>query len=280
LFLGGRNHLGISRDLSGQTATKWKSVQGTILDVTVGSAGGTTATIPLILVVKDRGSIRSRLYEFNYKVSSLTHRDTLSNSWVHGGSGRFYRQSVGLNTPLEPGIRKVELRNDQIIDLTTPQTYEDISVYSPSYQIMDQRIFSLARDGSLRIYHDGKQRLRTPEKYGGSPVTLSARRGESVININPEFAVWKHTVPGRYRLVLPHNPAGGLTLFRGLTTYNESRLYLLETDGNTIERLWESKRLPGYVSSVVRTGEGTVLTLVDTENDSTRLLRAEPRGLN
>lgn len=279
LVLGANRAIGFARFDTAATRLSWSDVNGRVLDVSVGAVDKKGSVVPLVVVLERNGTVRSQYYTFDPVQRSLTKHWSESHSWIHESSGSFYRQTIGLNVPLNRGLVKVRLTDNGPVTTRTPDDLSELYLYSPSYVIRGDRIFAVSKAGSFELYRDGKKVAGTSENYGGSPTTIEARKGESKLNLNPEFVTWS-TGEGEHRLLLPLNEASGITAFRGLTYYESSRLYLLTTDGNSIERLWESERLPGYVSSLAGGKTDGLMTVVNTENNSTRLYRVRIRRTN
>lgn len=271
VLLASRNEIGFARYDGSFSEISWDSIRGDVLDVSVGPKKKGSAKFPVLVVVKNNGTLRTRYYRLNPSNRSIDRLWTVSHRWIRESAGSYYSQRIGLNTPMEPGLTNVELGKDGPRTVEGKRDLSDYYIYSPSYKISDNRLYSLTKNQHFEILEDGEQVLRTSEEYGGSPTVVSARNSGSKITLNPEFTLWNSGETTGQHVLLPRNLTSGISVFRGLISYDGSRLYLLEYEDSTLERLWESDQLPGYLSSVTKQGGDALATVVNSESESTEI---------
>lgn len=278
LALASEGSIGFARFEEEVTGIHWLDVPGTVLDLSIRTVSSENpGKIYFLAVMKEDGAIRTRSYSFNALDRSLREEWTANHVWIRGtADGRFYAQEVGLNVPFSRTLREVEVSGDGWEASTGDKLTFSETVVSPGYASRSPDFAYLDDSRRLRIRSgNDSERALTPE-FGGDPRSLSGRRNDKSRSLQPEFAL--NRTGDSLRVFVPRNIPGGVTFIRGLRTYEQSRLFLLDLGGPNVETLWESNRQPGYVSATEYFEEDYWAMVVDPANDSSTLKELSAAG--
>lgn len=181
---------------------------------------------------------------------------------------RLYAWQLGLNEPFKDFGYRVEVKDNSWdwID-SEKKLIPPLSVPS-AVAISNSSIFRLNKDGNLDVFRDGQKSHSSSEVFGGHPVSIKARRSQTTTDRHPSMLSWK-TSTGQTRLVVGNNQTKGIPYFKGLQSYDESRLYLLLNQSDYLDTLWESERLSGYIAGVFPGPGGPWVISVLPSNEET-----------
>lgn len=276
LALASEGSIGFARFEDEVTGIHWVDVPGMVLDLSIRTVSSDNpGKIYFLAVLKEDGTIRTRSYSFNALDRTLREEWTAKNVWIRGtADGRFYAQEIGLNVPFSRTLREVEVSGDGWEASSGDKRSFSETVVSPGYASRSPVFAYLDASGRLRIRsEDESERALTPE-FGGDPRSLSGRRNDKSRPLQPEFAL--NTSGDSLRVFVPRNIPGGVTFIRGLRTYKQSRLFLLDVGGPNAETLWESKRQSGYVSATEYFEEDYWAMVVDPTSETSILKELPP----
>lgn len=278
LVLGAKNSIGFARHKDDMKGAHWKTINGSIMDISIaGLSTNNPGNLFLLVVRKKDDVIHTGAYTFDVRNGTLDRHWNYKDVWIRRSNDRFFAQEIGMNTPFSPRLHTVTVDRDGWDWKESDYRSLSTKLLPPSY-VDNGTLFSyLQPDGSLRVLQGQDNKLRSPLTFGGSSHSVKATRAEMSRSLHPEFST-KKLSDDKLEIFIPRNIPSGIPYLAGMTSYNQSRLFLLETENNRSETRWESKRLSGYVVGTERAMDSYWSILVNPETDRSQLQRLDVSG--
>lgn len=279
LMLAAGDAIGFARYDEGVRTTHWMEVSGTVLDVSfVESSSENPGELFVLAVTQHDDEVQTRAFTFNALDRSVRTHWTEPDVFLRRvGANRFILQKIGLNSPFTGDVTYVTVSRDgwnRDGSLSDPPQ----RIIPRGYAVSDSGFVFLDGTGRLTVQKNGSTWAKGVAQYGDAPGSISARRNDRSHNLHPSFPL--RSSNRGYRTLMPENIASGMTFFQGLRTLRESRVYYLALRDGSVDTLWESRRLSGYVSGTDWYDGGYWLMLVNPDAETSTLKRFEPAQSN
>lgn len=274
VVLGGNNTLGLARWNEGPRRMHWHSLTGKVLSVGVlDRRARDPKALPILLVTKQQGDVKSHLYHYDLVERELTRRWTASRIWMRVIGDSPVAQTLGMNRAFDGSIYPVEVRRDGWSWGEDPAPDFTNCPRLPACRPLGGALLSLSAEGRLDLIGEDR-RARAGGTFGGSPVWISAPRNERKVDLPPQYMGW---LPGdgTSSVLVPHNRYSGTGIIRAMRSFDEAVLHLLSVEGGAVEERWQSGRQSGYFTRVRGGPVNPWATLVDPETYHTTLYRVE-----
>ncbi len=274
-LLASNNRIALVRRKNNELETlSWQEISGEI--IAVSAANSSTAgdsdqqSVSVIVVYRRQGVVRSGYYQYEPATGKFEQTWVEKWLWVQKTSSGFYGVRIGLYNPFGEKMHPLEIdssgwswreRELDIVTRTVPT----------SLNIRDNYYWRINPEGKLEKYLHGEQIYKTEQTFGGRPLTIEARQGPRTVSVHPHWVVYEKNEQNY--ILIPYNQTEGGGFFRQLQNYNRSQLYLFQEKDRDLERIWESGRMPGYISAIRRDGQGVYFLQVESENNRSRLYR-------
>ncbi|MFB6355016.1 MAG: hypothetical protein ABEJ65_00680 [bacterium] len=259
-------------DLKSQS---WHAVRGEVLDITALSGRmGSLEYLPLLVVTRREGSIRTHFYYFDLQSRDLSLQWTENHVWLTQINGEMYGVKIGLSSPFKRSPTGVKVdKQGWDWQKQASEPYIPRNTIPSALRIVGGRVYRINGQGKLEVYRGSNNTITSTSKYGGNPIMISGRRQDrGGVERHPGFVVWELN-KGTRNIVVANNVMKGYPLFKSLQSYDSSRLYLLEENNSMLKTRWESKRLPGYISHISSAGETIWATVVSPSNGTTKMYK-------
>jgi hypothetical protein len=216
--------------------------------------------------------VRSGYYQYEPATGKFERSWEEKWLWVQKTRAGFYGARIGLYNPFGEKMHPLEIDSsgwswrERELDIVTRTVPTSVNIRGRYY-------WRINREGKLEKYLQAERIYRTEQTFGGRPLEIEARQGPRSVTAQPHWIVYE--VEGQNHILIPHNQTEGAGIFRRLRRYSQSQLYLFQEKDRDLERIWESGRLPGYISAIRLGEENAYFLQVESENNRSRLYRLE-----
>ena len=174
-----------------------------------------------------------------------------------GNVSGFRTGSAGADL-FEAGIFRFQKKNGAYIPETALVIPEDVNIYWIGFgDVMgtgsSQSLVFGRKDYLSLISDDETVEWHSPEPYGGSDLYLETSTNDNLNETDRQYLAQRIHVAdlngdGDGEVIVPRNHDAGGRLFRKFRNYNKGAIHVLSWRNATLETIWESAEISGYIS--------------------------------